>query len=180
MVDSPFVAPVPAAEPAALAPDNPPAKGRRSSRPTTRAARRAAGEKAGAAAKADRTPRRTVPRAIPLKVRLIPVLQMPALLMQARCQVCALHMLTAAESTAEAWCELAKSDERVRRALEALTTGSTLTTALIATAGYVVPVLAHHGILPAAMAGPLAGLAQIQQMPDEHAGHGGDPVEAAA
>jgi hypothetical protein len=110
---APAATPLEAPEPPAA--DTPPAKSRRgSSRPTTRAARRAAGE-GSAAPKADRKPARAVPRAVPLKARLIPVLQMPALLMQSKCEVCALHMLASAESTAEAWCELAKSDERVRR-----------------------------------------------------------------
>lgn len=188
MADAPRFAAAPdpeQAEPsqATPPPDAPPAKAgrRRSSRPTTRAGRIAAGEGQG---RADKTPKRSVPRQPSLKSRLLPVLQMPALLMASRCQVCSVHMLTQAEATVDAWIELAKADDRVRRALEALTAGSAITNALIATAGYVMPVMAHHGMLPAAIAGPIGGIlgAGPLQAPaaGESAGDGAHPHQQAA
>lgn len=167
------VAPDPTVLPDALPPDVPPKVDRRG-RPTTRAGRRAAGE--GTRAKADRKPRTAAgpkrPTFEQTRQALTETLAIPALLLSAKCQPCGLHVGAHAGELADAWIEVARVDDRVRRALEAITTSSALVTAITTTVGVALPVLAYHTPLPI----PRALVAGVDHTPALHV----EPEPAAA
>ena len=56
---------------------------------------------------------------------------------------------TKAPEVAAAWARLAAKNPRVRQVLEAMMTASDWSTAVSATLGLVLPIAAHHGVLPA-------------------------------
>lgn len=137
-----------------LAHDEPPAKPK-GGRPTTRAGRRAAGEGAGAKRR-DRAPRGTAraagvakrPTLDATRASLVETLAVPALLLSAKCQPCSAHVVGSSETLADAWIEVARVDDRVRRVLETLTTSSALMTAITTTFAVALPILVHHTPLP--------------------------------
>lgn len=61
---------------------------------------------------------------------------------------CAGHILTNADKPARAWAKLAGQNEKVYNLLKAITTGGAWGEAMITTAGFVLPMLAHHGRIP--------------------------------
>lgn len=146
-------APAVEAKPAELTADVPPKVDKRG-RPTTRAGRRAAGE--GGRTKRDRAPRGTAraagapkrPTLDATRAALVETLAVPALLLSAKCKPCGVHVAGSAETLADAWVEVARVDDRVRRVLETLTTSSALMTAVTVTLGVALPVLANHTPLP--------------------------------
>lgn len=56
---------------------------------------------------------------------------------------------------AEALATLADEDARVAKALDAMSTGGAYGAFLMALAGMVIPIMAHHGLVPAFLAGAL-------------------------
>lgn len=63
-------------------------------------------------------------------------------------QVAASFLASRAEPMAEAWYNLSKESPAVRRILDKLTTGSAWGGVVIATGATVLPLLAHHDVLP--------------------------------
>lgn len=62
------------------------------------------------------------------------------------------NILSMAESTADAWIELAQQNPKVRATLEGLVTGSAVATLVGCHASMVVPVLASRGVVPGQVA----------------------------
>lgn len=58
------------------------------------------------------------------------------------------HVTTTAPRLAEAWYKLAQKNPAVKRTLESLTTGSAWGGVMVATGATVLPLLAHHQLLP--------------------------------
>lgn len=67
------------------------------------------------------------------------------------------HITTSAPGVAEAWYKLAQESAPVRRVLERMTTGSAWGAVIFSTGGMVLPLLAHHDLLPAQIGAALGG-----------------------
>lgn len=114
------------------------------------------GPGAGAQGPSARSPRKgPTPK---LQKSLEEALSAPALVYSlAGDQWAANHITNSAPTVAEAWYKLAQESPAVRRVLEKMTTGSAWGAVIFSTGGMVVPLLAHHGLLPAQVGVLLGG-----------------------
>lgn len=96
-----------------------------------------------------------------LEAALTQLFALPALVFQLRGDDwCASHMLTNAEVPARAWAKLAEQNPRIFSLLKALTTGGAYGEALMSTAAFVIPILAHHDKAPKEVA-ELFGVGEV-------------------
>lgn len=87
------------------------------------------------------------------------------LIVSAADPVCGEHIVASAESFVGAWIRLARKDKRVARVLRALVTSSAWGEVTIATLALILPILAHHGFLPAAFGEAFARPAEAPLAP---------------
>lgn len=92
---------------------------------------------------------------------------------------CANIIATQAEPLAEAWAELAKKNERVRRVIEMMLQGSAWGQVITVTAATVIPIAAHHGIYPKGFPMPFSfGIGPAPPASDEVRGAEDDTKES--
>lgn len=161
--------------------DTPPVKAK-GPRPTTRAGRRARGEKSVQVKGDTRRPRSPAtaapkrPTYAELQASLVEALTVPALLLSVRCVECGQHVERTAEAVAASWVEVARVDDRVRRTLERMLTGSAMMTAVMTTATAALPLVAHHTKLPVpqSLAGHAARVAPVTPIREPQPAGGGE------
>jgi hypothetical protein len=83
-----------------------------------------------------------------------------------------------AEPYAHAWCELAKTDKRVYKALKTLCVGGAWGTVIIATAAIIVPIAGNHGYLSpqigAIFGADMSGVPNGESEPENYGGTDGE------
>lgn len=95
-----------------------------------------------------------------------------------RCQVCGEHILTSAEDRADEWIALAEKNPSVKRALETLVSGSAWGGVVVGNIMVVLPVLIHHGVLPASVMRAFVPMEQhVHEEPAEEEAPNGMPTE---
>lgn len=112
-------------------------------------------------AKADQAPRSagSSARATKLDKELTEMFMLIGMLVSAVNQYDGMVILQNADTTAQAWAQLARTDKRIANVLDKLISTTAYSGVILATIKMAVPILANHGVVPpelGAMFGPMA------------------------